>query len=136
MKEKKSKVVDKEQFRQVLAEEEFLSSDKHMLVVGIVNRGFASAAVAAARENGGSGAVILEGRGVSKSERKFFGVIVEPENEMILMVVKEEFVYPVIKSIYGTVDYKSPGRGLVFALPVSVVSGLTHGIGQKKEDDK
>lgn len=130
----KKESVEKMTMEQLMSDESFLSTEKHMLVVGIVNRGYASAAVAAARENGGQGAVIIEGRGVSKSERKFFGVVVEPENELILMVVKEQFVYPVIKSIYGTVDYKSPGRGLVFALPVSCVTGLSHGIGQKNNE--
>ncbi len=125
---KKDKVEENKKYS---SSEDILSNDTFKLVVAIVNRGFASAAVAAARENGGDGAVIIEGRGVSKQERKFFGMIVEPENEVIMMVVREINVLPVIKSIYATVDYKSPGRGLVFALPVSCVTGLTHGAGEK-----
>ena len=109
---------------------DIISKDEFKLVVGIVNRGFASAAVEAARENGGDGAVIIEGRGVSKQARTFFGNIVEPENEVIMMVVKEINVLPVIKAIYAAVDYKSPGRGIVFALPVSCVTGLSHGAGE------
>ena len=113
---------------------DIISKDEFKLVVAIVNKGFASAAVDAARANGGDGAVILEGRGVSKTERKFFGFTVEPENEVIMMVVREKYVLPVIKSIYATVDYKSPGRGIVFALPVSCVTGLSHGAGEKHEE--
>lgn len=126
MKEKGKNIIEEEFF-----EGEILSSENHKLVVAIVNSGYASAAVVAARENGGEGAIILEGRGVSKTERSFFGMTVEPENEVIMMVVRERAVYPVIKAIYATVDFKSPGRGIVFALPISHVTGLSHAAGEK-----
>lgn len=113
---------------------EILSDETHKLVVAIVNSGYASASIVAARENGGEGAIILTGRGVSKTERSFFGMTVEPENEVVLMVVKERFVYPVIKAIYATVDFKSPGRGMVFALPISHVTGLSHGVKIDRND--
>lgn len=124
------KKIEKDDNFDIISDESFLASGEHKLVIAAVNRGFATAAVEEARANGGEGAIIIEGRGVSKSERKFFGFTVEPENEIIMMVVKEENVYPVIRAIYAAVDYKSPGRGIVFALPISCVSGLTHGKGE------
>ena len=47
-------------------------------------------------------------------------------DEVVMMLVKEEIVVPIIKAIYATTDYQSGARGLVFALPVSYVTGMTH----------
>ena len=35
-------------------------------------------------------------------------------------------VVPIMKAIYSVTDYKSSARGMVFALPVSYVTGMTH----------
>ena len=38
-----------------------------------------------------------------------------------MMVVNEEIVYPVIKSIYAIAGFKTSVKGVVFALPVSTI---------------
>ena len=40
------------------------------------------------------------------------------------MITKSEIVVPVIKSIYSVVDFKSEARGMIFVLPISLVSGM------------
>ena len=107
-----------------------ISGDEFKLVVGIVRRGFATEVISAARENGGDGAVILQGTGVSKNTKRFLGMAVDPEREVIMMVVKEEVCYPVIKAMYAAVDFKSPGKGMFFALPVACVTGLSRPVGK------
>ena len=42
---------------------------------------------------------------------------------------------PVVKAIYAAVDYRSSARGMVFVLPVSYVSGMTHAKKDEKEDE-
>ena len=101
-------------------------------MVAIVQRGYSDEAINAAREEGAKGAVILNGKGKGESERKFFGFQVDPENETVLILVKEEICVPVVKAIYAAVDYRSSARGMVFVLPVSYVSGMTHA----KKDEK
>ena len=105
-------------------EENIFVEEEYKCVVAIVSRGYAREAVRASRDAGAKGAVILQGRGVGQSERKFFGADIEPENEVVLILTPEAVAVPIIKAIYAAVDYKGPGRGLVFALPVSYVSGM------------
>lgn len=107
-------------------DEDVFDDDLYKLVVAIVQRGYSDEVVFAAKASGAKGAVILQGKGQGSSDRKFFGFKIDPENEVVLMLVKEEIVVPIMKSIYSATDYKSGARGLVFALPVSYVTGMTH----------
>ena len=115
-----------------LFDNEIFDNETYKLVVAIVQRGYSDEAINAARSVGAKGAVILSGKGQGESERKFFGFEVSPENETVLILVKEEICVPVVKAIYGAVDYRSAARGMVFVLPVSYVSGMTH---SRKDDE-
>ena len=91
------------------------------LVVCIVKKGYAYEVVKTATENGGKGAVIMDGRGVSKESKKFFGFDISPEKELVLMVVDEQYAYPVVKAIYAIADFRSNAKGIVFALPITML---------------
>lgn len=109
-----------------LFDENIFDDDIYKLVIAVVQRGYSDEVINAAKSKGAKGAVILNGKGKGESERKFFGFQVDPENETVLMLVKEELCVPIVKAIYSAVDYKSSARGMVFVLPVSYVSGMTH----------
>ena len=49
-----------------------------------------------------------------------------------MIVTPTDIVIEVIENIYKAVDYKSRARGLVFALPIDYVTGMSHA----KEDDE
>ena len=78
----------------------------------------------AAKKVGHYGATVMQAKGVSKIQRKFLGFSIDPETTIVLMIVKDEIVLDVIKKIYSVVDFKSEARGMVFALPISLVAGL------------
>ena len=103
----------------MVAEMDTVKEDVNKLVLTIVKKGYAYQVVKVANENGGKGAVILDGRGVSDSKKRFFGMDIAPEKEVVIMVVKEEVVYPVVKSIYAIADFKSDAKGVVLVLPIS-----------------
>ena len=105
---------------------EIFDDDLYKLVVAVVQRGFSDEVVFAAKATGAKGAVILQGKGAGSTERKFFGFKIDPENEVVLILVKEEIVVPIMKAIYSIADYQSSARGMVFALPVSYVTGMSH----------
>lgn len=106
---------------QLIAELDTVKEDVNKLVLTIVKKGYAYQVVKVANENGGKGAVILDGRGVSDSKKRFFGMDIAPEKEVVIMVVKEEVVYPVVKSIYAIADFKSDAKGVVLVLPISTL---------------
>ena len=91
------------------------------LIVCIVKKGYAYEVVKTATENGGKGAVIMDGRGVSKENKKFFGFDISPEKELVLMVVEEQYAYPVVKAVYAIADFRSNANGIVFALPITML---------------
>lgn len=104
--------------------EDIFLEESYKCIISIVSRGYAREVIRASKEAGAKGAVIMQGRGVGQSERKFFGADIEPENEVVLILTPEKIALPVMKEIYTAVDYKGPGRGLVFALPVNYISGM------------
>ena len=106
-------------------EGEYIFSDEdYKLVVTIVKRGCEIEVLESAKMAGHSGATVMNAKGVSKIEKRFLGFSIDPENSVILMVVKDELVLPVIKSIYASADFRSEAKGMVFALPISLVSGV------------
>lgn len=102
-------------------EPDIIKENGSKLIVSIVKKGFAYQVVKTANENGAKGAVILDGRGVSQTKKRFFGMDIAPEREVVLIVVKDDLVYPVIKSVYAIADFKSVAKGVAFALPISML---------------
>lgn len=105
-------------------EENIFSDEEFKMVMSIVKRGFETEVLEAAKAAGHYGAFIMQAKGVSKIQRKFLGFSIDPENTVVMMLVKKELVVPVMKSIYSSVDFTSEARGMVFALPVSQVVGM------------
>lgn len=105
-------------------EDEIFTDEEYKLVLTVVKRGFESDVIEAAKSVGSNGAILLQAKGISKVQRKFLGFSVDPENTLVLILVRNELAVPTIKSIYSVVDYKSDAHGMVFALPVSLVAGM------------
>ena len=99
--------------------EDFFSEDNYKLIFTSVRRGFEGEVLEAAKLEGHSGAIVMQAKAVEKVRKRFFGFSLDPESSVVLMLVKEDIVVPVIKSIYSAVDFKSEARGMLFVLPVS-----------------
>lgn len=109
-----------------ILDDEIFDDDSFKLVVTIVQRGYGDEVIFAGKSAGAEGGVVLNGKGSGTSEKKFFGIKIDPENEVVLMIVKEKDVVPIMKAIYQATDYQSSARGMVFCLPISYVTGMTH----------
>ena len=105
-------------------EEEIFEKEDYKLVLTIVKRGYEQEVLEAAKKVGHYGATVLQAKGVSRLKRTFLGFSIDPETTIVLMIVKDDIVVDLIKKIYDVVDFKSDARGMVFALPVSMVAGL------------
>ena len=108
----------------IFEEDEIFSKDEYKLVVTIVKRGFETDVLEAAKSIGSNGAILMQAKVVSKIQEKFFGFSLNPENTTIMILVKKQNVVPTMKAIYSVIDFKSDARGMVFALPVSLVAGM------------
>ena len=97
------------------------------LIVVIVNRGFSQLVMDAARSAGATGGTILHARGTGIHEQEtFYGITVQPEKEMVFIVVEEESKRRVMQAISEGAGLNTQGKGLAFSLPVDDVLGVTH----------
>ncbi|MGI6329588.1 MAG: P-II family nitrogen regulator [Bacilli bacterium] len=102
-----------------------MEEKNHKLIVVIVNKGDASKVVKGAKKEGAVGATVLTGRGSSiRDKAKLFGLPIEPEKEMIFIIVLEEQVEIILKKITTLVDLNAPGKGIAFVLEVEKVVGI------------
>ena len=96
------------------------------MIVTVVNKGFSEEVMNVARANGAAGGTILSGRGTGgEKAKKFFSISLQEEKEIILILVKEEIRADVMRAIGRECGLDSPGRGIVFSLPVEESIGLT-----------
>ena len=95
------------------------------VIFTIVDKGLAQDVVDAAKLGGSTGATIINARGCGIHEHtKFFSMDIEPEKEIIMIIIKKDKVEDIIKSIETTMHIDDPGKGILFTLDVNRVTGL------------
>lgn len=96
-------------------------------IFAVVNVGFASIAMDAAKEAGAHGGTILHGRGTgSKQVEKKYGIVITPEKEILIILALKENVDKVLSAIYKAAGIDTPGHGICFTLPATNVVGLKY----------
>jgi len=97
-----------------------MAEKKFELVVCIVNAGYSENVMKAARSAGARGGSIIRGRGSANPEsEEFFGVTIQPDKEIVLVLVSADIKDAVLKTIYKNAGLSTEGAGIVFSLPVS-----------------
>ena len=101
---------------------------EHEVIFCIVNAGFADAVMDAAKEYGARGGTVIHARGTANSlAEKKFEIPVQPEKEMVMILVPAEIKDDVLHGLYRSVGLKTPGQGIAFSMPVDEVVGLSGG---------
>lgn len=94
------------------------------LILTIVNRGFADEVMDAARDAGATGGTVLYARGTGTREaEKFFGITIQPEKEVVLILASKEQRNPIMQAVCKHVGLDSAGHGISLSLPVDEVVG-------------
>lgn len=92
---------------------------KFELVICIVNAGFSQNVVEAARKAGARGGTIIRARGSANPEaEEFFGVTIQPDKEMVLILVPAAIKDDVLTTVYKESGLSQEGQGIAFSLPV------------------
>ena len=92
-------------------------------IVAVVSSGYADLVVNVAKDNGARGGTIIPANGsVTDDAIKLYGLDVHPEKEIILILVKEEFVKPILEKLYDKAGHTSEAQGIFFTLPVTHAS--------------
>jgi len=91
----------------------------------VVNRGMAEDVMDIARKSGVKGGTVLHGRGTgSEFTEKFFGMEVEPEKELVMILMPEELIEKVVNDLFQELQMDNPGNGILFVEPILDVRGL------------
>ena len=99
--------------------------DKFVTILCIVNDGFSTEVMDAAKKCGARGGTVLHGRGTaSKDAEKIFNISIQPEKEVVVILVNEKIKKNVLNELYNSVGSNTPAQGFVFALPVDEVAGI------------
>ena len=101
----------------------------------IVDRGMGQDVMDIARKVGVRGGTIMHGRGTgAEYTEKLFGVEIEPEKELVLILIPEDLVSQVVNALYEELQLDEAGKGILFVEPVVEVRGLFEPSHQDKDE--
>ncbi len=101
------------------------SMSKYALISAIVNRGFSSEVMDAARAAGAGGGTVLHSRSISNEEAKsFWGLGAQEEKEIVLILAEQEKKTAIMTAISQNHGMNSDAKGMVISLPIDSVMGL------------
>lgn len=94
------------------------------LIMTIVNRGFADLVMEAAKAKGAFGGTIINARGTANDTEKFFNISIQPEKEIVLIVVEREKRHEIMQEICVRAGLCTAGQGISFSVPVDETIGF------------
>ncbi len=102
-----------------------MQTNDYEVIFAIVNEGYAEDVMDVARQQGAKGGTILNARGVTREDAAaFFGISLNVEKEIIMMVVEKNIKDDVLNAIYKEMGMAKKAQGIAFSLPVTDTAGL------------
>lgn len=98
---------------------------QHDLIVVILNRGYSEEVMELAGQAGAGGGTVLHARGCGlEGAQKFFGITIQPEKELILLVVKDAASQDIMQAVAQGAGPGTQASAVSFCMPLSAVCGL------------
>lgn len=114
-----------------------VNQHEHELILTIVSKGAFPEVKAAANAAGARGGTLIHALGMGGEEaQKFLGISIQPEKDIILIVVKREEKQKIMQAIAQAVGINTQGKGIIISLPVDSALGLCeipYGMDQAEE---
>ena len=102
-----------------------MNDKKYEMIFCIVNSGYSQLVMDAAKEAGARGGTVIRGRGTANQEaEEFFHITIQPEKEIVMILVKAGIKDDVLKRVYEAAGLNSAGQGIAFSMPVDATVGL------------
>ena len=106
------------------------------LIIAFVEDSKTDAVLDAAREQGATGATVINqarGEGIEKT-KTFFGLTLETQRDVILLLVEEHMCRKILERIRDVAEFdQSPGTGIAFQLDVEDAVGVLHQVAKLTE---
>lgn len=94
-------------------------------VVVVMERGYTNVAMDAARKAGARGGTVIAARGIAEDEvKRFFGIEIQAEKEIVFLIVRSEERQEVMTALMKAVGMNTRSHGLVLSVPLSSAIGL------------
>ena len=107
------------------------------VIMCIVNAGFTDLVMDAAKEEGARGGTVIHARGTANKEaEQFFRITIQPDKDIVMILVPSEIKDNVLHAIYRNAGLKSEGQGIAFSLPVDEVVGISGAPVKTEEAEK
>ena len=95
------------------------------MIIAICNKGYADEVMDAARKGGATGGTVVNAKGTaSEHEKKFYGMFIADEKEMLYIVSPREKRSNIMKSITQIVGPGTQAHAIAFSLPVAETAGF------------
>ena len=99
---------------------------EHEAIFCIVNSGYSEMVMDAAKKLGARGGTVINARGTApKDAESFFGITIQPEKEIVMILVPSSIKDDVLHALYKDAGLNTAGQGIAFALPVDGVVGIS-----------
>lgn len=109
----------------MIEEESSLKDTDFELLVTIANAGHIETIMDAARSARAPGGTVIHAKGTgAEHARRFLGISLAEEKEMIFIVVKTGQKNEIMRAIMEQAGAGSPAGGIIFSLPVTSTAGL------------
>ena len=108
----------------------------HEAIFCIVNSGYSDVVMEAAKKLGASGGTVINARGTApKDAESIFGITIEPEKEIVMILVPANIKDDVMHALYKEVGLDTAGQGIAFSVPVDGVVGIASEKPQEKPEN-
>jgi len=99
-----------------------IAPSSYKLIVTIVNKGKSGKVLDVSHGAGAVGGTVLFGHG--SAVRLLLGISIDPEKEIVFIIVEEEKAKKVLDAIVKELQLDRPHRGIAFILSIDRVEGL------------
>ena len=106
------------------------------LIVGFVDPSITEKVVKTAKKSGATGDVIIQGKGTGIEPTNFLGLSIQDKTDIVLFVVEEHHTKKIIESVSQEFNIEDPGNGILIALNIDRVAGLSKQIKKIRENLK
>lgn len=102
-----------------------IMENKNALIVSVVNKGFSTEVMNSAKACGATGGTVINSRRIANEEiASFWGLSVQDEKEIVLIISDNESKVEIMTSISHNCGIHSEAKGIIFSLPVEAVMGI------------
>ena len=93
----------------------------------ILNQGYTDDVMDAARKAGADGGTVLHAKGTgAEYARKFLGVSLADEKEIILIAARKDEKTAIMQAVVRETGTDTPAGAIAFSMPISEVTGMRH----------